>query len=51
MDQVKAEIGAAVAIPEIEKALKSKKYKAVTFTHVDTSTGASKRIFSFTSAY
>ncbi|KAK7056205.1 hypothetical protein VNI00_002757 [Paramarasmius palmivorus] len=39
VDQVKAEIGAAVAIPEIEKALKSKKYKAVTFTHVDTSTG------------
>ncbi|KAI3600419.1 alanine-glyoxylate transaminase [Moniliophthora roreri] len=39
VDQIKAEVGAAVAIPEIEKALKAKKYKAVTFTHVDTSTG------------
>lgn len=41
MDQVKAEIGAAVNESEIEKALKSKKYKVITFTHVDTSTGES----------
>lgn len=40
VDQIKAEIGAAVSQDEIEKALKSKKYKVLTFTHVDTSTGA-----------
>jgi alanine-glyoxylate transaminase/serine-glyoxylate transaminase/serine-pyruvate transaminase len=40
VDQVKAEIGAAVSQSEIEKALKAKKYKIVAFTHVDTSTGA-----------
>ncbi len=39
VDQVKAEIGAAVEQQEIETALKAKKYKAITFTHVDTSTG------------
>jgi alanine-glyoxylate transaminase / serine-glyoxylate transaminase / serine-pyruvate transaminase len=38
VDQIKAEIGAAVSQSEIEKALKSKKYKLLTFTHVDTST-------------
>ncbi|KAK0446670.1 alanine-glyoxylate transaminase [Armillaria borealis] len=37
--QLKAEIGAAVSQSEIEKALKAKNYKVVTFTHVDTSTG------------
>ncbi|KAK0238833.1 pyridoxal phosphate-dependent transferase [Armillaria nabsnona] len=37
--QVKADIGAAVRQSEIEKALKAKNYKVVTFTHVDTSTG------------
>ncbi|TRM65179.1 pyridoxal phosphate-dependent transferase [Schizophyllum amplum] len=36
---VKAPIGAAVTQEEIEKALKAKKYKVLTFTHVDTSTG------------
>lgn len=40
VDQIKAPIGAAVGQPEIERALKSKKYKVLTFTHVDTSTGA-----------
>lgn len=40
VDQIKAPIGAAVAQAEIEKALQSKKYKILTFTHVDTSTGA-----------
>ncbi|KAF9048250.1 PLP-dependent transferase [Hymenopellis radicata] len=39
VDQIKAEIGAAVGQQEIETALKAKKYKAITFTHVDTSTG------------
>jgi alanine-glyoxylate transaminase/serine-glyoxylate transaminase/serine-pyruvate transaminase len=38
VDQIKAEIGTAVSVSEIEKALKSKKYKVLTFTHVDTST-------------
>lgn len=37
--QVKADIGAAVTEVDLEKALKEKKYKVVTFTHVDTSTG------------
>jgi hypothetical protein len=40
VDQIKAEIGAAVSQSDIEKALVSKKYKILTFTHVDTSTGA-----------
>jgi len=38
VDQIKAEIGAAVSQLHIENALKSKKYKVLTFTHVDTST-------------
>ena len=37
--QLKAPIGDRPQIDEIEKALKEKKYKAVTVTHVDTSTG------------
>jgi alanine-glyoxylate transaminase / serine-glyoxylate transaminase / serine-pyruvate transaminase len=32
-------VGAAFTPEEVEKALQGKKYKAVTFTHVDTSTG------------
>jgi alanine-glyoxylate transaminase/serine-glyoxylate transaminase/serine-pyruvate transaminase len=36
---VKAEIGAAVSLEAVESALKAKKYKLLTFTHVDTSTG------------
>ncbi|KII85820.1 hypothetical protein PLICRDRAFT_44235 [Plicaturopsis crispa FD-325 SS-3] len=39
VDQIRAEIGAAVSQADIEKALKAKKYKVLTFTHVDTSTG------------
>ncbi|KDQ61594.1 hypothetical protein JAAARDRAFT_705023 [Jaapia argillacea MUCL 33604] len=39
VDQLKAEIGGVVSQADIEKALKSKKYKVITFTHVDTSTG------------
>ncbi|CAE6401780.1 unnamed protein product [Rhizoctonia solani] len=37
--QIKAEVGAAVPQADIERALKEKKYKALAFTHVDTSTG------------
>lgn len=38
-EQLKADIGTAVALADLEAALKGKKYKIVTFTHVDTSTG------------
>lgn len=37
--QIKAPIGSTVPLTDIEKALKEKKYKVLTFTHVDTSTG------------
>ncbi|KAF8801295.1 PLP-dependent transferase [Phlegmacium glaucopus] len=37
--QIKAPIGATVPLADIENALKEKKYKVLTFTHVDTSTG------------
>jgi alanine-glyoxylate transaminase/serine-glyoxylate transaminase/serine-pyruvate transaminase len=39
VDQIKAQIGAAVRQEEVERALRSKKYKILTLTHVDTSTG------------
>jgi alanine-glyoxylate transaminase/serine-glyoxylate transaminase/serine-pyruvate transaminase len=39
VDQIKAEIGGAVKEADIESALQAKKYKIVTVTHVDTSTG------------
>ncbi|KAF7308688.1 Aminotran-5 domain-containing protein [Mycena chlorophos] len=39
VDQVKAEIGAAVSQDALEAALKAKNYRLVTMTHVDTSTG------------
>lgn len=40
--QLKAPIGRAVALSELEKQLRSgQKYKLVTVTHVDTSTGKS----------
>ena len=42
--QLKAAIGDRPQLPEIEKALKSKKYKAITVTHVDTSTGVLSQI-------
>ena len=42
--QLKAPIGSRPQLPEIEEALKSKKYKAVTVTHVDTSTGVLSHI-------
>ena len=37
--QLKAPIGSRPQLPEIEEALSKKKYKAITITHVDTSTG------------
>lgn len=37
--QLKAPIGSRPQLPEIEKALREKKYKLLTVTHVDTSTG------------
>ena len=37
--QLKAPIGGRPQLPEIEQALKEKKYKIITVTHVDTSTG------------
>jgi len=37
--QLKAPIGSRPQLPEIERALKEKKYKLLTVTHVDTSTG------------
>lgn len=37
--QLKGAVGSKPQLPEIEKALREKKYKMVTVTHVDTSTG------------
>ncbi|KAI9464590.1 PLP-dependent transferase [Lactarius psammicola] len=37
--QLCADFGATVAVDQVEQALQSKKYKIVTITHVDTSTG------------
>ncbi|KAI0378240.1 alanine--glyoxylate aminotransferase [Hypomontagnella monticulosa] len=39
VDLLKAPVGSRPQLPEIEQALKSKKYKMITVTHVDTSTG------------
>ncbi|KAF9523065.1 pyridoxal phosphate-dependent transferase [Crepidotus variabilis] len=38
-EQLKAPIGGTVPLDQLASALKSKSYKVVTFTHVDTSTG------------
>lgn len=37
--QLKPAVGSRPQLPEIEKALKEKKYKVISVTHVDTSTG------------
>ncbi|KAL9120607.1 MAG: hypothetical protein Q9187_002833, partial [Circinaria calcarea] len=42
--QLKAPIGDRPQLPEVEKALKEKKYKLITVTHVDTSTGVLSEI-------
>ena len=39
VDSLVAKLGGVVPLNEIESALKSKKYKIITVTHVDTSTG------------
>jgi alanine-glyoxylate transaminase/serine-glyoxylate transaminase/serine-pyruvate transaminase len=41
VDQLRADFGGTVDAAQVEQALQSKKYKVVTITHVDTSTGAS----------
>jgi len=43
-------VGTRPQLPEIEKALKSKKYKVITVTHVDTSTGVLSELKDFTKA-
>jgi cysteine sulfinate desulfinase/cysteine desulfurase-like protein len=40
VDQLHADFGGTVDISQVEQALQTKKYKVVTITHVDTSTGA-----------
>ena len=42
--QLKAPIGDRPQLPEVEKALEEKKYKLITITHVDTSTGVLSEI-------
>lgn len=39
VDSLRAKVGGVVPLDEIESALKSKRYKIITVTHVDTSTG------------
>jgi len=41
VDQLRADFGGTVGVAQVEQALQSKKFKVVTITHVDTSTGAS----------
>ena len=43
VDSLKAKIGGVVPLEEIKSALKSKHYKIITVTHVDTSTGTFRR--------
>ncbi|KIM56501.1 hypothetical protein SCLCIDRAFT_132517, partial [Scleroderma citrinum Foug A] len=44
VDQIKAEVGGTVKESDVESALKSKKYKIITVTHVDTSTAVLSNI-------
>lgn len=46
--QLKAPIGDRPQLPEIEEALKQKKYKLLTVTHVDTSTGVLSEVVELT---
>lgn len=46
--QLKAPIGDRPQLPEIEEALKQKKYKVLTVTHVDTSTGVLSEVKNLT---
>lgn len=43
VDSLRAKVGGVVPVDEIESALKSKQYKIITVTHVDTSTGTPPR--------
>src|ERR1700677_116613 len=40
VDQLRADFAGTVGVARVEQELRSKKYKIVTITHVDTSTGA-----------
>jgi hypothetical protein len=40
VDQLRADFAETVGVAQVEQELRSKKYKIVTITHVDTSTGA-----------
>ncbi len=51
VDEIVAPFGDAVSLSELEAALKQKKYKVVTFTHVDTSTGRYSHTVRLHSAY
>ncbi|RYO79743.1 hypothetical protein DL766_006883 [Monosporascus sp. MC13-8B] len=44
VDKITGPVGGRPQLPEIETALKSKKYKIITVTHVDTSTGVLSEI-------
>lgn len=44
VDKITGTVGGRPQLPEIETALKSKKYKIITVTHVDTSTGVLSEI-------
>lgn len=46
--QLKAPVGERPQLPEIEEALKQKKYKLLTVTHVDTSTGVLSEVVELT---
>lgn len=39
VDVIKAPLGGTVCVDDVEQALNRRKYKVVTITHVDTSTG------------
>jgi alanine-glyoxylate transaminase/serine-glyoxylate transaminase/serine-pyruvate transaminase len=45
--QLRAPVGSRPQLPEIEKALSEKKYKMITVTHVDTSTGVLSELEKF----
>lgn len=50
VDKIDGEVGGRPQIPEIEKALSEKKYKVLTVTHVDTSTGVLSELKDLTAA-
>ena len=47
VDELQAPFGGTVPLAELEAALKAKKYKIVTFTHVDTSAGKPRLTLAF----